>query len=189
MCIWLKCGEGMARSGSTRANGILSLCGLAVMGLMPVVVADAANPEPVTADMTFQDPVSITEINPMQFGLLDVNLTTGERVRVRPNGNVVDFDNRILGGTQAPAELTVTADPSQAITIRVENVVEGNGYILRRWRCRYNGASSDSTCDGSGYSETSVSSASLFVGVDVRGNGNATVGVDNGSFDVTVFYQ
>ena len=158
------------------------------MGLMPATIADAANPEPVTVDMTFMDPITITENNPLQFGLLDVNMANLEVVRVRPNGNVVDNDNNILGGIQAPAEVTVGAQASQSITISVENVVDGNYYDLIRFRCRYNGATSDANCNA-GYTETSATSATLLIGCDVRGNGSATVGVDNGSFDITVVYQ
>ena len=158
------------------------------MGLLHAVVADAANPEPVTVSMTFQEPVTITENNPIQFGLLDVNLADTERVRVRPNGSTQDNNNRILGGTQAPADVTVGAQASNSITIVVENEVDGNGYDLVRFRCRYNGATSDGNCNV-GYTETSVASATLLIGCDVRGNGSATVGVDNGSFDITVFYQ
>jgi hypothetical protein len=46
---------------------------------MPVTVADAANPESVTVDMSFLDPITITENNPLQFGLLDVNLGLNQR--------------------------------------------------------------------------------------------------------------
>ena len=158
------------------------------MGLMPASIADAANPEPVTVDMQFQDPITITENNPIQFGLLDLNMAIDERVRVRPNGSTQDNDNNILGGTQAPADVTVGAQASQSITISVVNVVDGNYYDLIRFRCRYNGATSDGNCNA-GYTETSVASATLLIGCDVRGNGSATVGVDNGSFDITVVYQ
>lgn len=171
-----------------RITGVVVIFGSSLMGLLPAIVADAANPEPVTVGMTFQDPVTITENNPMQFGLLDVNMANLDRVRVRPNGTTRDDANRILGGTQAPADLTVGAQPSQTIMIVVENEVDGNGYDLVRFRCRYNGAASDGNCNA-GYTETSVASATLLIGVDVRGNGLATVGVDNGAFDITVFYQ
>ena len=169
-------------------KSILAILGAAAMGLIPVTVADAANPEPVTADMVFQDPITITEINPIQFGLLDVNMALDERVRVRPNGTTQDIDNNILGGTQAPADVTVGAQASQTINIIVENKVAGNYYDLIRFRCRYNGATSDGNCNA-GYTQTSVASATLLIGCDVRGNGSAVAGVDNGSFDITVFYQ
>ena len=166
----------------------LGILGSAMFGLMPGVVADAANPEPVTVDMTFMDPITITENNPLQFGLLDVNMADLEVVRVRPGRSVVDNGNNILGGTQAEANLTVTAQVGATITIDAGNAATATGYVLRRFRCRYNGATADGNCNA-GYTATAVASATLLVGGDVRGNGNAVVGVDNSSFDVTVTYQ
>ena len=167
---------------------VVVICGSSLMGLVPVTVADAANPEPVTVDMTFMDPITITENNPLQFGLLDVNLANLEFVRVRPNGNVRDDNSRVLGGTQAAANLTVTAQVGATITIDAGNASTATGYVLRRFRCRYNGATSDGNCNA-GYTQTAVASATLLVGGDVRGNGNAVVGTDNSTFDVTVTYQ
>ena len=177
----------MTKRNSYRKNK-LAFVSAALTSLMPAIVTDAANPEPVTVDMEFQDPITITENDPIKFGLLDVNMGNNERVRVRPNGSVVDNDNNILGGTQAPGDVTVGAQAGHTIFIDVSNVVDGNGYDLVRFRCRYNGATVDGNCGG-GYTETSVASATLLIGCDVRGNGNATVGVDNGAFDITVIYQ
>jgi hypothetical protein len=95
---------------------------------------------------------------------------------------------RIFGGTQGAANLTVTASASQAITILVDNVSTANGYSLGTWMCNYN-TGTDTGCDGSGYSETSATSATLLVGVTLTANGTATVGTDNSTFDVTVSYQ
>jgi hypothetical protein len=165
------------------------MAGSAVFGLIPGTVTDAANPEPVTVDMNFIDPITITEVNPLQFGLLDVAMANTETITIAPNSTVTDTQNNILGGTQAAANLTVTATASQPITILVDNVSTANGYSLATWMCNYNGAGSDSACDGSGYSETSVTSATLLVGVTLTANGTATVGTDNSTFDVTVSYQ
>ena len=169
-------------------KSIEAILGAAVMGLMPATIADAANPEAVTVDMTFMDPITITENNPLEFGLLDVNIANLEVVRVRPSGNVVDNDNNILGGTQAAANLTVTAQVGSTINIDAGNAGTATGYVLRRFRCRYNGATSDSNCNA-GYTATAVSSATLLVGGDVRGNGNAVAGADDTTFDVTITYQ
>ncbi len=168
--------------------GVVAICGSSLMGLVPVTVADAANPESVTVDMTFMDPITVTEIESLRFGILDSNMANLEVVRVRPNGNVVDNDNNILGGTQAPADLTSTAQVGSTISIDAGNAGTATGYTLRRFRCRYNGATSDSNCN-QGYTATAVASATLLVGGDVRGNGNAVVGVDNTTFDVTITYQ
>ena len=81
-----------------------------------------------------------------------------------------------------------TLKKRSTINIDAGNAVAATGYTLRRFRCRYNGATSDSNCNA-GYTATAVASATLLVGADVRGNGNAVVGVDNTTFDVTVTYQ
>jgi hypothetical protein len=177
----------VARNG-IYIKGFLVILGTASIGMLPAPIAGAANPEPVTVDMNFIDPITITENNPLRFGLLDVNMANGNRVRIGPDGTVVDNQNRILGGTQAPADLTVTATASQSITILVDNVTTATGYSLARFRCIYNNGT-DTRCDGNGYSETTVASATLKIGVRLTGNGNAVLGVDNSNFDVTITYQ
>jgi hypothetical protein len=170
-------------------KSLLIVCGSSLSGLMPVTVADAANPEPMTVDMMFLDPLTITENNPLQFGLLDVNMGNNQKVIVAPDGTVTDTQNNVFGGTQAGADLTVTATASQSITILVDNVSTATGYVLESWKCNYDAAGSDSTCDGGGYSETSVASATLLIGATLKGNGNAVAGADDSTFDVTVIYQ
>jgi len=143
----------------------------------------------VTVDMTFLDPLTITENNPLQFGLLDVNMGNNQKVVVAPDGTVTDTQNNVFGGTQAAADLTVTGTASQSITILVDNVSTATGYSLEKWMCNYDAAGSDTACDSGGYSETSVASATLLIGATLKGNGSAVVGTDNSTFDVTVTYQ
>jgi hypothetical protein len=166
-----------------------AILGAALMGLLPAHFTDAANPESVTVDMSFLDPITITEINPLQFGLLDVNMGLNQTVTIAPDSSVTDTQGNVLGGTQAAAELTVTATASQSITILVDNVSTATGYVLETWTCHYDAAGPDSACDGSGYTETSVASATLTIGATLKANGSAVAGVDNSTFDVTVTYQ
>jgi hypothetical protein len=170
-------------------TSLLVVFGSALIGLIPAIVANATNPESVTVDMTFLDPVTITENNPLQFGLLDVNMGNNQKVIIAPDGSWTDSQNNVFGGTQAAANLTVTATASQSITILVDNVGTATGYVLETWICHYDTAGPDSACDGSGYTETSVASATLTIGATLKGNGNAVVGTDNTTFDVTVTYQ
>ncbi len=169
--------------------GVLAMPGSVLLGLMPATFSDAANPESVTVNMSFIDPVTITENSPLQFGLLDVNMANTETIVIAPDSAVTDTQNNILGGTQGAANLTVTATASQPITILVDNVSTASGYSLSNWLCNYDSAGSDTACDGAGYSETSVASATLLIGVTLTANGSATVGTDNSTFDVTVSYQ
>ncbi len=170
-------------------RSLLVVFGSALIGLIPAIVADAANPESVTVDMAFLDPVTITENESLRFGLLDVNMANLETVVIAPDDSLTDAGGNVLGGTQAAADLTVTATASQSITILVDNVGTATGYALATWMCNYDAAGSNSACDGAGYSETSVASAVLLVGATLTGNGNAVAGADNSTFDVTVTYQ
>ena len=180
----------VARTGVCK-KGLLAILGAAVLGLMPAFVADAANPESVTVGMAFLDPITITENESLRFGLLDVNMANLETVVIAPNDSLTDAGGNVLGGTQAAADLTITASASQSITISVGNVSTATNYALGTWRCNYNGAGSDSDCFG-GYSETTPAAsttATLLIGVTLTGNGTGTAGVDNSTFDVTVTYQ
>ena len=169
-------------------RSLLAILGSGLIGLMLVTGADANNPEPVTVSMSFLDPITITENESLRFGLLDVNMVNLETVVIAPNDGLTDAGGNVLGGTQAAADLTVTATASQSITILVDNVSTATGYALATWMCKY-GTGSDTACDGSGYSATSVMSAVLLIGVTLTGNGNAVAGADNSTFDVTVTYQ
>ena len=180
----------MART-STCMKGLLAILGSALIGPMLVTGADAANPEPVTVGMDFVDPITITENNPLQFGLLDVAMANLETVIITPGGGVTDASGNVVGGTQAAADLTITATESQPITISVGNVSAATNYALGTWMCNYDGAGSDSACFG-GYSETTPAAsttATLLIGVTLTGNGAAVAGNDDSTFDVTVTYQ
>jgi hypothetical protein len=166
----------------------LAIVGCALVCLTFTASVNAANPESVVAEVEFVAPVTITENNPLQFGLLDVNMINLESIVIAPNGAVADPASRILGGTQAAANLTVTATASEAITILVDNIVANTGYSLSGFTCNYN-SGADTACDGAGYPETSAASATMTVGATLTGNGLAVPGVFNGSFDVTVTYQ
>ena len=144
--------------------------------------------ELVEATVTFVEPTGIGAVNDLQFGALDRKLTGQESVTVAPDSTVTDPADRVVGGSQAPASLNVSATPGQTITILVDAVDSGAGYSLADFRCKYD-AGSDTACDGPGYSEISVGSGTLLVGVTLVGQGNAVAGAADGSFDVTISYQ
>ena len=144
--------------------------------------------ELVEATVTFVDPTGIGAVSDLQLGALDRNLSDQESVTVAPDSTLTDSADRVVGGSQAPASLNVTATPGQAISILVDAVDSGAGYSLADFRCKYD-AGSDTACDGPGYSEISVASGTLLVGVTLVGQGNAVAGAADGSFDVTISYQ
>jgi hypothetical protein len=168
-------------------KSFLATLGSALIGLIFAASVYAA-PEQVPVEVEFVDSVSITGDSELKFGLLNVSLAGGETVIIAPDDSVTDASNRVVGGKQRAADLTVTATASQSITILVDTIVSGAGYTLASFVCKYD-TGADTACDGAGYSAISVANATLKVGVTLTGNGSAVVGVDNGSFNVTVSYQ
>ena len=167
----------------------VAVSGMAIAGVFGAT-AYAANPEPVVVEVEFVAPITITETNPIQFGLVDVNMGSGETIVISPGGGVTDAASNLLNGAQAPAELTITATDGEAINIMVDNVSNGTGYALSAFQCEYNGAAA-AVCDGAGLNTNAAAggTATLTIGATLTGNGSATVGPDNGSFEVTVAYQ
>jgi hypothetical protein len=174
-----------------QSKKFLAIVGCALVGFLFAGSANAANPEPVTAEVEFVAPVTITETNALQYGLLDVNLANLETVVIAPNGSVTDASLRVLSGptTLAAAALTVGAEAGRAIDILIDVISGNTGYSLGSFMCNYNGAAGDSACSGASYMETSVLSATLLVGATLTGDGAAVAGVANGNFNVTVTYQ
>ncbi len=144
--------------------------------------------ENVPAEATFVVPVSLVENNALQFGLLDVGFANTETIIIGTNDGLTDAGSNVLGGSQAAADLTVTASAGQTITILVDTVVNGTGYALATFLCSYDGGA-DTACDGAGYTATSVASGVIEVGATMTGDGLAVAGNADGSFNITVNYQ
>ena len=169
---------------------------VAVMALLLPAASLAASSVTVRVQVTFVDPVGISEVGALQFGSLSQHLADQESVTVTSIGTVSDPADHVMGGAktvvrgapQAAANLTVKAAPRQSITILVDGASPGAGYSLTDFRCSYNGGS-DTACDGAGYAETSVASGTLLVGATLTGDGTAAAGAADGTFEVTVTYQ
>ena len=145
--------------------------------------------ELVEAEVTFANPTGIGAVNDLQFGIPGQYLADIDSVTVAPDsGEGGTKRSGVEDSPRSAASLTVTAAPGQPITILVDEVVAGDGISLADFRCNYN-AGGDTACDGPGYSEISVASGTLFVGVTLTGKGNALAGTADGSFDVTISYQ
>ncbi len=169
-------------------HGRMPCVTVSLMGLLLPGGFAAANPVTVPVRVTFVDPIAINQVNALEFGSLDQNLATSESVTVAPDSTVTDPAGRVEAGPQTAATMTITATPGRAITIQVDSVDPGAGYSLSDFSCNYNSGPA-APCDGSGYSEISASSGTLNVGATLTGDGTATAGTANGSFDVTVTYQ
>ena len=167
----------------------LAIVGSTVIGLMLATIVRAAV-ENVAAQVTFANPVAIVEVASLRFGLLDQNLALGETIIISADNpaTVTDGAGRILGPTQAAADLTITAEALQTLSIQVSNIVPNTGYTLTLFTCNYN-SDADTACQAAPYTQPSVASATLWVGATLTGDGFAVPGPFNGSFDVTVAYQ
>ncbi len=177
-----------------QSKKFLAIVGCAFAGLLTFSTAQAANPETVTVEVAFVDPILIgTNVN-LRFGALDVNMALNDTVTIAPGGGVSESTPNIVSPLAAlgPADLTVDATPLLPINILVDGETSGGGaYSLGGFQCEYNGGGA-AACDlGAGGLDipSTIASATLFVGATLTGAGAATAGTFNGSVDVTVTYQ
>ena len=165
----------------------LAILGSALMGTMLATASYAAT-EPVVAQVTFADPIAITENNALQYGIIDHVLNL-EVITIAPDSTLSGSGvPLILGGTQAAANLTIDAEALQVLSIQVGTIVDGTGYALSAFTCKYNGGG-DSPCQAAPHTPTAVASALLLIGATLTGDNAAVPGAADGSFIVTVTYQ
>ena len=164
----------------------LAIIGSALMGTMLANVSYATL-EVVTAEVTFAGPISITPVNQLQFGVLDVALNLETIIIATDDGVSGTGLSLILGGTQLAADLTIAASAGPTISILVDNPLPGTGYTLGTFRCK-NGGGADTACDPA-YTATAVASATLKIGATLTGTNSASAGNADGTFDVTIVYQ
>ena len=156
---------------------------IAVMALLFPAGPSAASSKTIPVRVTFVDTIAISKDNDLQLGSANQNLANLESVTV-----VTDPADSVEGGPQVAASLSVTTSPWKPITILVDAIRLGPGHALATFICKY-GAGKETACDGASYSETTVESATLLVGVTLARNGTSVPGMANGSFNVTVVYQ
>ena len=167
----------------------VAVLGSALLGLMLVSKTDAANPEPITVQVAFVAPITITTSTTLEFGSIDVAMGLTETVIIDPDSSVTDGSSNVVGGTQAAATANTVATPGRPINILVDNVTTGTGYTLHTWMCDYD-AGSDGACDGAGLSETSQPGGTeVRVGVTLESDAAPVAGDQDGSFDLTVSYE
>ncbi len=167
-----------------------AILGSALTGLMLATSANALNPETVTTEVEFVAPITITAVTNLRFGMLKTSMAASDTVTINPDSTWSESASNVAGGTKAAASMTITSLGTTGITITADTPVNGTFWTLGSFMCNYDGAGSDTAC-GSGYNVTSSVSgiATLLVGAMLTAVGGASVGTDNGSFDVTVIYQ
>ena len=147
--------------------------------------------EVVEAEVTFVDPFGIGGVSDLTISATEQIAASSRTLTVSPDsvgGGDKSATRTAKDDPQIPAELTIRAAPYQPITITVDEVVDGAGYSLSDFRCNYN-AGPDTPCDGSGFTETSVSYGTLLVGATLTGDGTRVAGGADGRFEVTISYQ
>jgi hypothetical protein len=149
--------------------------------------AYSANPESVAANVTFVTPITITENDDLDFGLVSTTIVN-ETVTIATNGTRSSTNNALLlgSGVHHAADVTITATASHSVTIVVDNFAAATGYVLSLPFCDYNGDGS-AACTSLGI--TSVASATVLIGMTLTGNGSDVDGADNTTFDVTMTYN
>jgi hypothetical protein len=170
-------------------KGFTAAAGSALLGLM-LATAASATTEPVTAQVEFVAAVVIANPTNLQFGLLDVAMGNGETVVIAVDNTVTDAASNVQGGTQASAKFDVTAANGKTLVIQVQNVntPAGSGYSLGSWRCDY-AAASEGDCTTGITPSAGAGAQEVRVGATLTGDGTATAGVKNSTFDLVVVYQ
>lgn len=160
---------------------------LVAAGCLSASLAYAAT-ENVGANVTFVAAIALTEVNALDFGLLDSTMADTNTVGIAIDDTVTDTLTRVVGGTQQAAEVTIAATAAVLVDIVINNISPGTHYTLGGFVCGYNGGAS-TVCDSS-MQVTSVASAPLLIGATMTRNAVAmTPGADNGTFDVDVTYN
>ncbi len=162
-----------------------AILGSALTGLMLATAAHSAV-ENVVAQVKFANPVTITPVNALQFGIIDHVLNTETIIIGTDDGLSGTGAGLVLGGTQAAAELTIAAEASQVLTILIDTILPGVGYALSAFVCNYD-TGTDTACNS--YTPTAVASAPLLIGATLTGDNLATPGNRDGTFNITIAYQ
>jgi hypothetical protein len=167
---------------------IPTLIALSIFLIATTVQADTQS---VTVNVTFVVPVSITKSADMSFGLIDeilnlevITLDTADGIS--GTGSALQF-----GLAAEAADLRVTADAGDGITISIGSIVNGTGYALSAFTCKWAGLAEASCATPLNIAGGNVDGSAqiLLIGATLSGDNAAVVGAANGSFVATVVYQ
>ena len=138
-------------------------------------------------DLEFVEPITLTETNALQFGLVSTDAENTNILSINSAGDVGGLSSLFIGGVQAAAAITVTASNLNTLEIIINNIVNGQGYTLGTFVCDYNGGG-ESGCS-SAMNVSSVASGVLLIGATLTADGTDVAGTANGSFDIVITYQ
>ncbi len=160
----------------------------AVMASVMTAGAAHAVTQSVTANISFDTPLSLTSVSSIQFGTVKaaqagtyVISTAGA---VTPSGGGV-----WLFGTPAAGNLTVAGSTTQTITISTGSYVANGGVTPSAATCKY-GAAAAAACDGGQSVAAPGASTTLLLGVQVVSDATPVAGsTSTPSFTVTAVYN
>jgi hypothetical protein len=92
----------------------------ALAAVSPLVFSPSAlsaTPEPVDVTVTFVEVIAITEVNALDFGLLDALMAGSAEVSIDTGDTVTDLGASVVGGAQEAAEVTIMATQGVAVTL------------------------------------------------------------------------
>ena len=168
---------------------IVAILGTSLIGLM-LSTGVNAEVEPVEVRVEFVAPIAITEVTPLEFGLVDLNMVSPETIVIAIDGGVTDAGLNILGGaTPTAATFTTQMAATKAITIQVTSPSPGTYYTLGTWRCDYNSLNEGDCLAGIQVTSAAGPVVPIRLGVTLTSTGPALAVTDYGGFDLTITYD
>lgn len=187
---------------------------LAVVGVAAIAVSAGtanAQTEPVTATVIVQNALTITEVDPLDFGTVAVisDATDTATLTINPLTDALTTATTgppavfavIDGSTATAANITVEdAADGAALQITINNVINpifgGNAFTLNGWQTSWNGGAASSRTAGLAFSYTFTSAFAAGVNtIDIGANlvtqtavATYADGTYSGSFDVVFSY-
>jgi hypothetical protein len=160
---------------------------LALLGSTALVSAAYAATQTVTANISFDTPLTITKVSDISFGSLKA-ATAGTYVINTTGAVSASGGGASLGGATHAGNLTVAGSTTQLVDISVGNYVANNGVTPSTATCSYNGTAA-ATCSLVSQAAPGAGKT-LLLGVTVAVSGVQAPGtVAAPSFDVTVNYH
>ncbi len=193
---------------TTFTNKLLLSVGVAALA-MSAGTANAQTTEPVTATVQVLNAITVTEVDPLDFGIVAVishNVNTAtltinpltDALTTATTGAPATF--AVVDGTNASAASLTIEDAAvgAALNYTIGNVVNpisgGNAFTLNGWQVSYNGGVAAARTAGTAFPHTFTLAPAPNT-IDIGANLVTQVGVAlypdatyTGSFDLTVSY-
>jgi hypothetical protein len=180
----------MAFKSATKTLAAVITTGMvAFPALTSTALANAT--EPVDVKVEFVEPITLTETQNLDFGMLSTDMVATNTLTIATDDSLTDTNGLKLdpAATQKAADITMTATASQTVSISVAETGSATGYSLGSFKCKY-AAGSETACGSSDdFNVTTSASTTLTIGATLTGNGSDAAGVDDSAITVTATYD